>query len=116
MRPRHWAASTAASALLLRQRQRNRCQLRQSIRSPRTDDGWGLAHGPIGEGTAMAAHRAGDAVYRGYQPEPVPAHLWAMTQREPHRRITDHFHPDVWSREEQHRFEDGLERELKEMR
>ena len=39
-----------------------------------------------------------------------------MTRQEPHRRITDHFHPDVWSREEQHRFEDGLERELKEMR
>lgn len=38
-----------------------------------------------------------------------------MTQR-PQRRITDHYHPEVWTRDDQHRFEDRISSELKEMR
>lgn len=44
------------------------------------------------------------------------AYAMSLQRKQPQRRITDHFHPDVWSRDEQHRFEDGLEREMKEMR
>lgn len=40
----------------------------------------------------------------------------SMQRKAPARRITDHYHPDSWSREEQHRFEDGLADELKEIR
>lgn len=38
-----------------------------------------------------------------------------MTQR-PQRRITDHYHPEAWSRDDQHRFEDRITGELKEIR
>lgn len=38
-----------------------------------------------------------------------------MTQR-PQRRITDHYHPEGWSRDDQHRFEDRISGELKEIR
>lgn len=38
-----------------------------------------------------------------------------MTQR-PQRRITDHYHPETWTREDQYRFEDGIKSELKEIR
>lgn len=38
-----------------------------------------------------------------------------MTQR-PQRRITDHYHPESWSRDDQHRFEDRITGELREIR
>lgn len=40
----------------------------------------------------------------------------SMQRKAPTRRVSDHYHPDVWMRDEQHRFEDGLTEELKEMR
>ena len=39
-----------------------------------------------------------------------------MTGGRPQRRVTDHVHPDSWQKEDQHRFEDGLREELKEIR
>lgn len=33
----------------------------------------------------------------------------------PQRRVTDHHHPDSWTRAEQHRYEDRIADELKEL-
>lgn len=37
-----------------------------------------------------------------------------MTQR-PQRRVTDHFHPEMWTRPEQHRHEDTMSERVKEI-
>ena len=34
----------------------------------------------------------------------------------PQRRISDHFHPDMWSKVDQHRYEDQTDSELKAIR
>lgn len=39
-----------------------------------------------------------------------------MTQRPPSRRVSDHVHPDYWTREDEHRFEDRIGSELREIR
>jgi hypothetical protein len=33
----------------------------------------------------------------------------------PQRRITDHYHPDYWTRSEQHRHEDRMSREVENL-
>lgn len=35
-----------------------------------------------------------------------------MTREPPQRRITDHFHSDVWTRAEQHRYEDRIDGDM----
>lgn len=39
-----------------------------------------------------------------------------LQRKPPQRRITDHYHPDLWSIDQQHRHEDALTDELKEIR
>lgn len=34
----------------------------------------------------------------------------------PQRRISDHFHPDMWSKADQHRYEDQTDSELRAIR
>jgi hypothetical protein len=40
----------------------------------------------------------------------------SLQRKPPQRRITDHYHPDLWSVDQQHRHEDALTEELKEIR
>jgi hypothetical protein len=66
----------------------------------------------------VAAGGAGVPVHRGH---------WTVTgatrygtvnlqRKAPQRRITDHYHPDLWATDQQHRFEDQLKDELQAMR
>jgi hypothetical protein len=34
----------------------------------------------------------------------------------PHRRVTDHYHPEAWNKADQHRFEDRISEELRKVR
>ena len=39
-----------------------------------------------------------------------------LSPKRPQRRISDHYHPDLWSEMDHHRFEDRLRQELKDLR
>jgi hypothetical protein len=39
-----------------------------------------------------------------------------MSAGGPQRRVTDHWHPEYWTEQEQHRFEDKLTREMEAFR
>jgi hypothetical protein len=39
-----------------------------------------------------------------------------MPEHGPQRRLTDHHHPEAWSKFDQHRFEDRISEELKKVR